>query len=174
MERIPDSRYSELIEDAYSCIPPNIAKLISHVHFFCGTDPVYAGLVKEKTLIFPGTEGVFSTRNWIYYMNYNCTDWVINKSLRSPTIFLPNFNSIPKGFALTTHDVLHELGHVLDFVLPFEILDITPVTEYAESSNLEAFAESFVSWLLYGYGDEPSKEIVDLFERLKEKECGWY
>ena len=72
MERIPDQRYSELIGEAYSCIPPNIVKLIDHVHFFCGTDPVYAGLVKDSTVLVEGVK--YSTRNWMYYMDQYCED----------------------------------------------------------------------------------------------------
>lgn len=166
MERIPDSRYSELIGEAYSCIPPNIAKLVDHVHFFCGTDPVYAGLVSYESFIVEGKE--YSSRNWMYYEGEWSIDWIIPKHLISPTIVIPYWNLTK--FGLT--DVLHELGHVLDDMTPFFQYhsEIKEVTSYAKTDFGEAFAEAFVSWLLWGYGEQPDDETIYYFEKLKRGE----
>ena len=169
MERIPDSRYSELIEDAYSCIPPNIAKLVSHVHFFCGTDPVYAGIIKDDKFVIGGEH--HSHRDWMYYVQDYSKYWNVSKQLRHPTIVIPRLDM---KLYIDQVDIIHELGHALDYALPFDIIDIVPVTEYAKQDNVEAFAEAFTSWLCWDYGKLPTGEVLDLFERLKEKECGWY
>jgi hypothetical protein len=164
MERIPDSCYSELIEEAYSAIPDNIVKLVRHVHFFCGVDPVFAGLVKE----IPFHDGAHSTHDCMCYESAISVDWKISKSLIHPTIFIPFFDLDEFG----VQDVVHELGHALDDVTPFFCYQqqIKPVTDYAKTDYFEAFAEAFASWLFWGYGEQPDEETIYYFEKLRKGE----
>jgi hypothetical protein len=48
MERIPNQQYAELIETAYEYIPSKIMELVKPVHFFTGTDPIFAGLINSN------------------------------------------------------------------------------------------------------------------------------
>ncbi|GAH23462.1 unnamed protein product, partial [marine sediment metagenome] len=56
---------------------------------------------------------------------------------------------------------IHELGHVLDGILGWRHVAI-PVTKYAETNDLEAFAEAFTSWLIPGYADRPDEGTIYL------------
>ncbi len=48
--------------------------------------------------------------------------------------------------------VVHELGHALDEVTGFAHV-AAPVTDYARTNRMEAFAEAFVAWTHF-YGDQ--------------------
>lgn len=157
MERIINQRYAELIGEVYSGIPTNIVNMINHVHFFCGTDPVFAG-IENDTPINNGS----SPRVCCHYLP-PCHQ-LLPKHRRHPTIVL-----VDDPIYLDVADIVHELGHVLDSVTGFYTYQgsILEVTEYAKTDFCEAVAEAFTSWLIWDYGKEPDPETLALFERLR-------
>jgi len=150
MYRITGFGYSELISYAFSVIPSRIVDRIRYTHFLTGVDPIYVGLFDEE-----------KTKDGRSYRNTACVAYPyhqkIDKSLRHTTIILPNL--IPLAH------VIHELGHVLDESLGF-IHIAEPVTEYAKTDRMEAFAEAFTSWLFWGYGQEIDETTKYLFESI--------
>jgi hypothetical protein len=162
MERITDYKYIDLIQEAYSCIPDHILSHLPTIHFFTGTDVVYAGLeLPEKS-----KDGRLFKDN-IHY-NPSCAfkgKFIVRDN---PTIVIPS--SIP-GFCYYKDHVIHEIGHIIDDELLDSDWTFNPVTEYAKKDESEAFAEAFVYYCIYGYEDfEISKsldnEINEFFNRL--------
>lgn len=151
MERNVSTGYSELISWVYELLPSRIAEKLKYTHFLTGTDPVYVGL---HSYIDDG-DG-FSYRTCCH-VAYDYHQEGLSKALRRTTIVLPY---------LTTPCVLvHELGHVLDEILGFRFT-FRPVTEYAKANRYESFAESFVSWLYWDYGEEIDKEAEYIFSQI--------
>ena len=132
--------YAESIQAAIAIIPSTIWQRISYVHFFTGTDPIWAGLHSIE-MISDGR----SYRNTAHVV-YPFHQKHLPASMRATTVVLP----IPEHPIV----VVHELGHVLDEALRFQYL-AEPVTDYACTNRLEAFAEAMGS---------------DLYERLDSDE----
>jgi len=138
MQRLVDYRYSEVIGSSFNIISPTICQLLEGIHFFVGTDPIYAGLHN-----YIDTEDGRSLRNTAHC----CYPW--NMIDKKPVIVLPE---------ITTPDiVVHELGHYLDFLLGFRHNAI-PINEYAKTNRREAFAEAFTARYFY-----LSKEANDIY-----------
>ena len=162
MNRIVSYKYTELIQEAYSVIPDNILSRLPTIHFFTGTDVVYAGL-----------EFLEKSKDGRYFrdsIHYNPSCWVRGKWIvrDNPTIVVPN---TPPGFCYNRDHILHEIGHVLDDELLCGDWTFNPVTEYAKLDESEAFAEAFVYYLLYGYEDfeisrSLNNEINEFFNHL--------
>ena len=161
MERIVNQQYAELIAEAYSAIPDNIIKMINHVHFFCGTDPIFAGLENDEPINNGASPKVCS-----HYLPESRQ--FLPKYLRHPTIIL-----VEKPEYLLPHHIIHELGHVLNRATDWYEYrtPILEVTEYAKTDFEEAFAEAFTSWLIWDYGKMPDPETLTLFNRLAEPQC---
>jgi len=154
MERLVSYRYSEGISYAINLLPIAIANKLSHVHFFTGTDPVFAGLHN-----YIETDDKRSYRNTAH-VSY---PWnAINKRERT-TVVLPLLeDALP-------YVVIHELGHCLDEILEFKHIAL-PVNEYAKTNRLEAFAEAFAAqyfWLGHEAEDifQSDKATQYLFEQ---------
>lgn len=165
MNRLVDYRYAEVITTAVDLIPLPIADRLSHVHFFTGTNPTWAGLHP-----FVGDEdGDDRPYDEIAHCAYPEHQTGLPKSLRRTTIVLPNHDH--RGI----WTILHELGHALDEVLGFRYSP-EPVTDYAARNKYEAFACAFEAWFSKGYDDyerlmcgDPA--TVALFERLAAGEA---
>ena len=115
--------YSDSISKAFDLLASNIANKLSGVHFLTGTDPIYAGLHHTPT-----TKDGRSYRDTCHA----CYPWhTVDRSL---TIVLTR--------KVHPYVVIHELGHVLDFMLNFKHV-AKPVNDYAGTNRMEAFAESF-------------------------------
>jgi hypothetical protein len=157
MERIINQAYAELITEAFSGIPDNILAIIQPIHFFTGTDPIYAGLL---------TQDADYEKGIMCYASIEC-QLHLPKSMRFPTIIMPAF---PEKLG----DIVHELGHALDDKTDWYIYETipTPVTEYAKTDHSECFAEAFGSYLFWDYGNtkEIDEETLALFERLRSGE----
>ena len=151
MDRNTCFGYSELISYAFSILPKGIVHRIDYTHFLTGVDPIYVGLFDDG-----------KTKDGRSYHNTACVAYPyhqkIDKSLRHTTIILPNL--IPLAH------VIHELGHVLDESLGF-IHIAEPVTEYAKTNRMEAFAEAFTYWLFWNYGKDIDEATRYLFESLR-------
>ena len=154
MHRIPNYQYGSLISESLSRLPQGMRDRLTHVRWFCGSDPIFAGLHS-----YEDTTDARSYRNtshclYPYHINGPA-------DRRVTTIVIPE---------LETPDVLvHELGHALDGTINFDHLAIQPVTWYAKTNQHEAFAEALVAYTHY-YGDrevaETDYSTLRLFEEL--------
>lgn len=162
MDRAKAGGYAELIQSAYDLIPAGFHPLL-RPHFLCGTDPIFAGLHEYEDT----TDG--RSYRATPHVAYDFHQTGIARSNRHVTVVLPD---PPKTMRVRV--LVHELGHVLHERLGFEH-DAVPVTEYADSSRFEGFAEAFTAWVLplgnsYGaakdrlYSEDPA--TVALFESL--------
>ena len=154
MERIRDYRFSTLIEEAYDWIPHSIARRLEHVHFLTGVDPVYVGLYDcnlGEMYDWTGETGWAAQAVSPYFQ------LTLPKNKRHPTIVIPEMIPI--------FSVIHELGHCLDEIIWYDNVP-KPVTSYAKTDEVEAFAEAFVSWLVWDYGDRPDDATLALFRSL--------
>ncbi len=161
MERIVSCKYSELIGAAFDIIPATIVDRLGYIHFLTGTDPIYVGLKREEC---PNDGRSFRT-TWC--CSYPWNQFVEDKRV---TVVMPQ---LYKGYPMKLLPMLvvHELAHVLDYILGFNHV-VKPITEYGRTNRMEAFADSFVYWLFPEYEDyyEITKPIGDetiyLFEQL--------
>jgi hypothetical protein len=132
-----DPHYRETIAQAFRVLPRNLRRRLEHTQFLCGVDPVFAGL-HEYT-------GTIDDRP--YKDTAHCA-WPIHiigpADRRTSTVVLPKRVSVS--------NVVHELGHVLDWQLGRSHM-ATPVSEYAATDRNEAFAEALVAQL-FVYGDQ--------------------
>ena len=158
MIRIINSKYSELIGAAFDIIPNAIADKLKYVHFFTGTDPIYAGLIhpdneamKRAGYNFKDVADVYRRGGSVAYVHNQTVED------KHTTVILPVL--LPLDFPI------HELGHVLDEILGWQHI-AEPVTKYAETNRIEAFAEAFTSWLIPGYGSRPDDAKIYLFEEM--------
>lgn len=155
MERLTNNIYSQAIEAAFGLLPIRIAERLRYVHFFTGTDPVYAGLHNYEAI---GDRR--SYRNTAHV----CYPWNAIKGHGCTTIVLPQLEDAHP------YVVIHELGHCLDELLDFGHTAL-PVSDYVKANRLEAFAEAFAAqyfWLGEEAEDrfQSDKETQNLFEAL--------
>jgi hypothetical protein len=137
MERILDG-YPTLIDRALLYVPDYIRNNV-YVHFFCGTDPYYAGLESGNDKTGDGR----SFHSTAHHLPVEAQQ-SLPKSLRHSTIVLPE-----KACLYTPYDILHEYGHELHCILCKDsIYDMTTATDYATTNIYEAFAEAFAIWAL--------------------------
>jgi len=168
MNRIVNNAFAELIGEALDRLPTGIGNRLRGTHFFTGTSPIYAGLI-EYTEASLGRS--FHTV-WCCATPDNLT--MLSKIRRQPTIIMPVFNDGRPLWVLPMI-VLHELGHVLDWMLG-ESHIAEPITKYALMDRGEAFAEAFTLWLNPGYSlyyelirDEGvDMETLNLFRELEK------
>lgn len=148
MQRLVSYAYSGAINHAFDLLPIRIAIILKYVHFFTGTDPIYAGLHR-----YTDTDDGRSYRD----IAHACYPWhIIDKSL---TIILPTLESA------SPYIVIHELGHILDYITHFNH-NALPINDYAQTNRREAFAESFAAqyfWL--------GKEAEDIFQSDRQTQC---
>lgn len=153
MIRVPDSRFGEVIGEGLARLPSGMRRRVAHVHFFCGTDPLFAGLHA-----FTDTDGgrPYSEVAHCCYPGHLLGP----ADRRATTVVLPDLPD--------PSTVVHELGHALHHSIGFSH---TPhaVTEYAATNDYEAFAEALVAWTHY-YGDQDvlmrDKPTLALFAAL--------
>lgn len=157
MERLTSYEYSNAISFAFGLLPIRIANMFRGVHFFTGTDPVYAGLHK-----YEDTDDGRSYRN-IAHACY--PHHIIDESL---TIILPTLEDAKP------YIVIHELGHILDYLMHFSH-NALPINDYAKTNRREAFAESFAAQYFW-FGEE-AKDVFQsdrqsqyLFENLRSNQ----
>lgn len=152
-------RHSEAVSHAFTWVPARVLELAG-CDIFCG-DPVFAGLHRiERTL---GGRSYRDTAHVCY--PHHVAD-------RRVTMVLPD---VPPWYT-----VIHELGHALDWHVSErsgQRLTFRPVTAYARTDRMEAFAEAFCAWFWpFGefrsdIGAEPDRESYEFFDRLAT--AGW-
>jgi hypothetical protein len=153
MDRIPNSYYAEGISYARSLIPPKINDLIGNVDFFCGTDPIFAGLHSYENI----GDGR-SYRDTAHCLYPNHIDGP--RSRKNITIAIPEKK-------ISTYVYLHEMGHVLDYRTNFDH-NAFPLTKYANNSSQEAFAEAFAHWFYKDLKENSWEAGRDSFEFFKQ------
>lgn len=136
MNRCAGTGFREPVGVALQAIPAAIRERLSGVSFFCGADPVFAGLHS-----YEDTEDDRSYRDTGHCL-YPFHQLHRPADDRPTTIVLPVVEP-PKY-------VVHEIGHAVDELTGFTHL-ARPVTKYAKTNRREAFAEAFTAWLWPGY-----------------------
>ncbi len=128
MRRLTDYSYCAVIEAGLRTMPAWIRPLFRDVHYFCGADPVFAGITRE----FVDEPERRSYRNTAHakYARWS-PDGV-------PTVVLPA-NELPCV-------IVHELGHILDEMLGFRFDPVYAVIDYAKRNRAERFACWFHEW----------------------------
>lgn len=150
MDRIKPG-YSAVIEAAYNLISQEIHHLI-RPDFLTGSNPVLAGLHQWE---FAADGRSLNQTAHVYYGQHQT--W-LSKTQRRTTVVLP----VPPSI----YTVVHELGHVLHEQVGTELV-VDPVTRYAQTNHLEAFAEAFAAWHFPGfYPLPPCDKAQALFETL--------
>jgi len=127
MQRLTSYEYSAAISWAFNLLPIRVADMLKCVHFFTGTDPVYAGLHR-----YDDTDDNRSYRSTAH-VSY---PWHAINKREQTTIVLPLLDDAKP------YVIIHELGHCLDEILGFEH-EALPVNKYAKTHRTEAFAEAF-------------------------------
>ncbi|OPZ79723.1 MAG: hypothetical protein BWY79_00273 [Actinobacteria bacterium ADurb.Bin444] len=145
MNRLTDYRFSSLIQAGLRLIPSVVADQLRHVHFFTGTDPIYAGLFTDEDT----GDGRSYRDTWCHCSPHHLAR--LPKALRQTTIVMP---SIQRGYPeeVLPALVVHELGHALDDVLGWRHTP-APLTRYAKTNRCEAFADAFTLWCWPRYQD---------------------
>lgn len=160
MHRIRRQCDAEPVAHALSLLPAGIARRVAHVRFFCGVDPLYAGLHDWESSAAPYTRSYRVTPHVVWPMHLTSRP----KDERVSTVVLPDPDE--------PWVVIHELGHVLDEAIGFGRHRPQGVTEYAESNTWQAFAEAFTAWLcpdVYAAAQDAllrDEETLALFEEL--------
>lgn len=141
--------YAESISAALAVVPSRLHRYLQ-CDFFCGADPVFAGLHTYTVTDFGNAYS--SVPHTVYVHNQAH----LTASHRVTTIVLPGVY-IP-GW------IIHELGHVLHERVGWPLT--SPVTAYGHSNGYEAFAEAFTSWLVPGWGGRPDDAFLTLMDSL--------
>jgi hypothetical protein len=144
MNRLVGTGFSTAIAEAMTVIPTGLHRLIE-CDFFCGADPVFAGLTS-----YVDTDDGRSYRTTAHTL-YEFHQEHMSRSQRAITVVLPE--------SVSPSTVVHELGHVLHARLGFEPAP-PPVNTYAATNKYEAFACAFTSWLYWGVGQEADPATV--------------
>jgi hypothetical protein len=133
MNRLASYAFNPAIKTALQQIPQRFHRFLN-CDLLCGYDPIYVGLFSFE-----------NTSDGRSYHNTACCAYPYHQSgislaLRATTVVMPKI--------LHPLDVIHELGHVLQYNLdPDFELQMKPVTTYSETDNLEAFAEAFTRYI---------------------------
>lgn len=143
---------TDSVAQAIESLPGNVRHRLEYTDFLIGCDPVFVGLHQYGE----SDDGRLykDTAHCVY--PYHMAN--LPKHLQKTTIVLP--------CASTICTVIHELGHVLHEQLGF-ISHIKPVSTYAETNHLEAFAEAFTAWFFPDRYKRIDEQTHTLFEYLK-------
>ena len=151
MKRLVSNAYLPSIQRALE-LTGRLGQRLCFVDWFTGTDPVWAGL---HSYDLTDDRRSYRTESHTVYPYHQR----IAVTLRSPTIVLPK----PRRPAV----LVHELGHILDFLLGFDH-QANPLTAYAGRDRFEAFAEAFTAWCIPGYTEaRVDPRTLAVFESLE-------
>jgi hypothetical protein len=141
-------RQREAIAHAFKTIGQGCASRLVHVDFLCA-DPIFVGLHDSET-----------TADGRSYRGTAHCALPVHTTDHSTTIVLP----VPEEPWV----IVHELGHALQWKYARDHV-AAPVTEYAKTNQMEAFADAFVA-RFYHYGDQDAMwrdgATRDLFDGL--------
>lgn len=135
MNRIGRQSDAEAIAYALGLIPPKLRRWVEEADWVCRLRPGFIGLHDHATHPESG-RSYDSTAHVAYPHNQRCKP----ASARKTTIVLPGDWAFDPGV------IIHESGHVIHERLRWEPWP-EPVTEYAQTDRMEAFAEAFTAWI---------------------------
>lgn len=162
--RICDRRWCEPIARARLLLPSGVLRLVDHVEFVAGVDPVFAGYhryggVRPETAAYAKAQGREDRAVPRLTELPHCAspaNLLGPRYRRVTTVFLP---SGPRAFLATSPwgnvwTVLHELGHALDVAAGAGIRDVPSTTPYSTVSRAEGFAEGVAAWAWSAHGEQ--------------------
>lgn len=154
MNRLPNHRFTPDIQLAMQ-VTARFHRYTGIPHFLCGVDPVFVGLHRYET-----TDAGGNYRD-VAHCVYPMHQAHMPADRRRTTIVLPT---------VKPHWVIvHEYGHALHEALRFEPT-AEPITRYAQTDRLEAFAEALTGYLYerdrYSYGRAVDTQTRALLDRL--------
>ncbi len=132
MHRVLHRKRLEGLQEALNALPLRVRALLEGVHVLEGVDPVFAGLHSYRDTTDGRSYGECAHVAYPYHQRF--------PNSASTTIVVPCEDLSPSA-------AIHELGHVLHERLGFNAPSAQPVTDYAETNEREAFAESFAAWV---------------------------
>lgn len=138
------------IQEAFRRIPKELHKRL-YCDWIIGADPIRTGLHNFDTT--DDGRSLRVTAHVAFPRHQTCAHKIT-------TVVLPAHVGV--------YTIIHELGHVLDCQLGF-CHNMIPVTKYAQTNRLEAFAEAFTTWVCPEYlpwGGRVSAEDSAVFEML--------
>lgn len=153
MYRYGGALYHNEIERTLSTLPEGIRARVDHADFFCGANPIAAGLHGYRAT--GDGRGYEATGHCVWLQH----QLALPADRRRTTIVLPT------PAVATYRIILHELGHVLHEHTAYHD-EVVPITTYAQTNHFEAFAEAFSAWLWPAYAAKDLRSIdprVDAF-----------
>jgi hypothetical protein len=137
VKRLVGAGFRDCIQAGLELMPSPIRERFRGVHFLCGVDPLFVGLHDEEVT----TDG----------RSYRDTAHVCYGRWHMPHMHLADrVTTVALPAPVEPWVIVHELGHVLDEQLEFAFTP-KPVTDYAETHRMEAFAEAFTAWCIPWY-----------------------
>ncbi len=177
MERYRHREELEFVHQVFNSLPERIKELLKGTHFIIGYRPDFLGLHFDDP-------DFYSQRA---HCGYDFNQVHFPTSARRTTLVFPS------KLIFCSVTVLHELGHALHWELVqkergnrweylYDLPLVLPLTAYAETNNLEAFATAFQAWTteclekpIWGYTTKTDLLEYDpatyhFFEKLKRGE----
>ena len=142
---------TEVIAEAFSYLPSELARVLANVHFFEG-DPIFAGLHNK---VSHDNRSFTETAHCCWYFQQE----TLPVCERVTTIVLP-----PREKNRGVRTVIHELGHYLDELDGFSWM-AAPVNSYARTDRYEAFACAFESWVFEDDGIKKLHNTIRMFDQ---------
>ena len=155
MNRVTSHRRIEPVAAAMDLLPGRLRDLASQCHVFT-EDPVHAGLHDYQKASYER-----SYRD-TPHVTYDYHQKGLLRAHRATTVVLPEI--------VTVEAAVHELGHVIHYVLGDEHT-AEAVTWYGATNRYEAFSEALTSWIIPGYAEPPGAPTSALFEALAAGYC---
>ena len=157
MSRVHDLIPAQAIGQALELIPARLRNLTG-CEFVVGVNPVFAGIHCYGDEYAP--EG--HTYGDIAHCVQDIHQWLRPASDRTTKIILPSHRGYQWDTWAGVHTVVHELGHVVHYnTEPSWAAD--PVSDYAHTNHMEAFAEAFAAWV---WGDPIDPRTAGLLDTL--------
>lgn len=156
LHRVQAGFDTSVIDEALAILPPGLASmLLAETHLFLGADPIFSGLHAGFS---EAARSAFGYTGPVAYgsVAHCCYPWHVDVRVEHPVIVIP--------LDCPPSTIVHELGHVLDWLTGFEI-EFEPCTAYAQINRMEAFAEAFESWFIPPNWDRAETRIREYIGR---------
>jgi len=135
MNRVRPSCFVELIGRVFSEMPLGISRLLNGTDFAIGLSPSWINLHHSKSSEDGRSYASTSHAVWPMHQKH------LPMAQRNATVVLNDGDEFDRLL------ILHELGHILDERLDFGSPKPIAISDYAKTSDVEAFATSFQAFL---------------------------